>query len=443
MMDLSEYRSVPSREAYSALPPARGRFTFRYSKVGITLFGIGNGSLLIFFSSAYGISALKPVAVLMLLLAAYGTVSLLRRYSAAIHMPRALLALFFLSIIPYLRIVFEVLPTLETRKIIDGLLIFGPYYLLPFSALGIVAFVASTSVRFDAVVRHALPGIAVFVAMLALGGLVTIDPGQVAGVYSVYNNLAIPAAFLLFFPASRRNIVIGVIALGAILVLSTLQGSRSYLLVFFYLGLSTLLVGPYSGRVKFLFVTLLVLVFVLAGQVPIQNTLGGGGNTAIVEKLQLDTLLPLLEEIWQTGDLLALYFWQGNSRSGVVMDAFSGFTAWDYLWGRGVTATYESFVTRSTIEIGFMQEMFWLGLATVIPTFVYALTALLGFMRRRQWRHTAFGSAMIGIGLTRLLDGFIFGMPSLDLYKLLFWMFVMQSVLKNRYRQALFGRGST
>lgn len=428
--------------ARGSMPAHREPLTIRYSIIGITLFGVGGSSLMVFFASAYGVLAFKVLAVLLMLVTGYGTAILLRRYGDAIHPLRAVLALALLSVVPYLRILIEVLPTFSSRHILDGIFVFGPYYLMPFTGLAVVAYLASTGVAFDRCLRRILPWLAGLVALFAAARMVSLDPARIHTVYTIYNNFIIPAALLLFFPALRRNVLIGAAALTIMVVLSTIQGSRSYLLVFMYLGVFSLLFGPYRLQSKVLFIGLILLVAVAAGPTALQIAFSSGSDATILKKLKLASLLPTLETAFNNGDLLKIYFWEGNSRSGVLVDAFKGFTGWDYAWGRGLTATYESFVTRTTIEIGYAQELFWIGLVTLVPVFVYSLVALFGILMRPGWRSGFLGSAMVGIGLTRLLDGFILGMPIMSLYTLFYWMFVMQLALKARYRSALFRSGS-
>jgi len=413
-------------------------FTIKYSLVGVTVIGIGGAGIFSHFGSDSGLVYIKFLALFMLMFAGLGTVTLLMRYRSAIHGPRAMLALLLLSVLPYLRIFMEVVPSGGSRQIVDGLVLIGPYYLLPFSSLGIVAYLASTEVPFDTVLRRALPRLSLIVIPLALGGFLTLHYANPVGVYSVYNNLFIPAVLLLFFPSKRQNILIGTAAFVAMLVMTILQASRAYLLVILYLGTFIFIFAPYSRRIKSFWIALLTLSVLISAPVAAQFLYSDGNGVSLAGKLDFDTLTNALSELWQTGNFLAVFFWEGNSRARILLDAFSDFTGWDYVVGRGITATYSSFIERSTIEIGWMQELFRLGLVIVIPTFFYAFSALLSLALHRGWQNNTFRAALIGIGLTRILDGFIYGLPDLSLYTTFFWMLIMQFALKENYRRSLF-----
>lgn len=423
----------------SARGVSYSRFKSRHSLVGVTMLGISGAGLYSHFGSATGLASFKVLALVMLALAGLGTMRMLWRYRSAVHGQRAMMPLLLLSIIPFIRITMEV-STGKSRQIVDGLLLIGPYYLLPFTALGIVAYLAYAEEPFDAVLRRTILGISAVISPLVLGGHLTLDPAEPTGIYAVSNNLIIPAALLLFFHNKRRNIWFGRFAVSLLLIFAVMQASRSYLLVSVYLGLFTVVFGPYHRMVKLVWATLICFLVPIFAPTALQFFFSDGSGTMFVEKIKLDSLLLVMSEIWRSGNVMALFFWEGNSRSTIIIDAFSDFTTWDYLVGRGVNAQYTSFIVRSTIEIGWLQELFRLGLLTVMPTFAYALFALFRIAWLRGWQSSFFESAMIGIGLTRILDGFIFGMPNLSLYTLFFWMFIMQFALKKRYQAVLFGQ---
>jgi hypothetical protein len=274
----------------------------------------------------------------------------------------------------------------------------------------------------------------------AFFGFYTLAHDAVGGVYTIYNNILIPFALLLFVRGSPRLVLIGAAALGAIIAMSALQGSRSYLLVAGYLGLLAVLLAGRRPFIKFLSVILFCAFIFLA--LPFISSLSAGvlDAFAVMEKLRLDSLLPSLSSFFQDGDFLALYFWEGNSRAKILIDAFNDFAWWDYFWGRGINAVYESFVTRTTVEIGYAQELFWLGLIAFIPAIWYTSLAIFKIITRRVWRRSFIGMAFLTVAITRLLDGIIFGMPQSSLYMLFYWMSLMWLALKPQYREAIFSQ---
>lgn len=416
-----------------------GELVFRYSKPELVLVGVGGASLASFLGAAYSSAPLKALALLFLLMATFGTVSLLFRHADALSSVRTLFMLGILSILPVFRIFFEVIPTLDRQNIVYGIVLITPYYLLPFASLGLLAALSKVGENLARSLRRSMVFLVVMTIVLAFSGFYTLDHHSVGGIYTIYNNLLIPFALLLFLKSrSIRFALMGAVALGSIILFSALQGSRSYLLVAGYLGLLAVLLVGRRPYLKFLAILLFCGLILFA--LPFISSLSAGvrDTFVVIEKLRLDSMGQLLASFFQNGDFLALYFWEGNSRAQILLDAFVNFTWWDYFWGRGVTAVYQSFVVRTTIEIGYAQELFWLGLVTCVPAILYTLFSLSMIIMRRNWRRSFIGMVFLAVAVTRLLDGVIFGMPQSSLYMLFYWMSLMWLALKPRYREAIF-----
>lgn len=408
----------------------------------ILVSAIGLSSVLGFQGAATSNEALKIGAGIAALAVIVQTLQLLSRHSKAVDAPRALGMIFLLSFVPTMRILLEMSDELGTRGLINAIVLTSPYYFLPVASLAVLAFMAQTQVPLDVLLRRSLPPIIALAVMLAAMGLVKISTSEVVGLHMIYNNMFIPMALLLFFTPSRRNAQIGAIGLGAVMLLSALQSSRSYLLVALYI-LVLVLFRSGQGRstrwrIAAVATVVAVIFFSTVGGIVAESASSAGGRP-IVDKLRLETLWAAFGEFWQSGELAALFFWEGNSRSTILIDAFASFTIDDYFFGRGVTATYDSFVTRNTIEIGYAQELFWLGLVTVIPTLLFTALALGAIFRQRVWRRTSIGSSLLAIGVVRFLDGLIYGMPVTSIYMLLYWMAVMSFALRPGARRQLFG----
>lgn len=419
-------------------PSKKRQGVIRYSQSGLVLVSVGAASLASFHGSAHGQNVIKAAAILFMLLAAYGTSRLLRRYGHAIDKGPAMYLLLLCSVLPVVRIAIEVLPTFNRRDIVDGLAIIAPYYLLPFPALALVACLASTATDFKKIFGRPLLITLGFVVGLVSLGYYSIFPSEVAGIYTIYNNFFIPLALYIFFQGSRRTRLVGILALTFILIMASLQGSRSYLLAAVNLSLFAIILGGRNTGGKYVAVTVSVGFLLLA--IPFLETLslGTADGLPILTKLRLDTLLPTIRVFLESGDFLALYFWEGNSRAGILVDAFRDFDWWDYLWGRGTSATYVSFVIRTTIEIGYAQELFWLGAVTFVPVLWFTARALARIMSIPERRRSDIGKLFIAIAIVRVLDGLVFGMPTSSLYMLVYWMSVMWLGLKPAYRKALF-----
>lgn len=438
MSGLQHAMSNAASAAVPGAPSKKRQGVVRYSQSGLVVVSVGVASLASFLGSAYGQNVLKAAAILFMLLAAYCTGRLLRRYGHAIHTGPALFLLFLCSVLPVVRIAIEVLPTFSRQDIVDGLAIIAPYYLLPFPALALVACLAATATDFKKIFGRPLLITLGFVLGLVSLGYYSISPTEVAGIYTIYNNFFIPLALYLFFQGSWQKKLVGILVLAFIFILAGLQGSRSYLLVAGYLSLFAILFGGRNKGVKYVALTVSVGFLILAIPFLANLSLGTADALTVLTKLQLDTLLPTIRVFLESGDFRALYFWEGNSRAGILINAFGDFDWWDYIWGRGTSATYVSFVTRTTIEIGYAQELFWLGAVTFVPVLWLTARALARIVSFPAWRRSDLGKLFIAIAIVRVLDGLIYGMPTSSIYMLIYWMAVMWLGLKPAYRKALF-----
>ena len=138
----------------------------------------------------------------------------------------------------------------------------------------------------------------------------------------------------------------------------------------------------------------------------------------------------------QDWDVLNLFFWEGNSRSGVLTDAFGNFSASEWIFGRGILGQYESFVERHTIEMGWAQEVFNWGVGYVCFLLVIMVYTCFGYFKGAAYRVDSSSFMFGGIIVTRMLDGFVFGIPVCSVYSLLMFACIFDPATRDKGRVA-------
>jgi hypothetical protein len=242
------------------------------------------------------------------------------------------------------------------------------------------------------------------------------------------NDCFIPVALLALHPRKKKHIVLGWIAIALMMALAARIWSRSYTLVAGYFALLGILAFFSTGKRRYGYALIIFLtVIYFSGALSILNEKSVvHQDSSVADKYQFSSLGKTLEQFGKDGDFVKLFFWEGNSRSQIILDAFGNFSNREWWLGRGIFGKYISFVDRSTIEIGWAQDLFRWG----IPYILFTLFAIL-YARRRLRKGKAFRSdpmarLLAGLLLIKFLDGFIFGMP----YNTLYNMFVFWGVMR-------------
>ncbi|MFO0991220.1 MAG: hypothetical protein U1E67_04715 [Hyphomicrobiales bacterium] len=424
-------------EGYQSVSPREIGSSTKRAVVLVVL--VGTGSLITYIAKAQSVEILKPVAVTLYAAALVSSIDLLKRYWFCIDVWRAVLVLFIVSFVPAVRIIAEALAFSEWKQLSDGLFIIGPYYSLPLVGLGLIALLAARGVQLSTVLIRYLFIVTPLILVLTSLGYYFLDPGRVGPVYSASNNLLIVGAGLLIFRGDARTLAIGLLSASCLAAICIAVGARSYLLLVLYLCTFAMLsrISGLSGRI----VTLVIVAIIFAVLTPseygeaLRNE--SVSDLALFQKLRMESLGEALGSFLSTGDFWTLYNWEGNSRAGILTDAFWDFGIYDWLWGRGVFATYQSFVDRNTIEIGYAQELFWFGAVHVLMMICFSSMSLLQlwrFVKLSKNGTVEFLAAFIAI---KLLDSLVYGMPTYDTYGLLFWSAVMFWCLKPEFKQYL------
>ncbi len=289
--------------------------------------------------------------------------------------------LFIIFCYPLINIFYEIGKTFQIRTFIDGIMVSGAYYLLGFTGLA-MASVSNKLNVFKLLYRYSLyffpigitlTGFAIYYA----ANEQKIFTGQLAIVCCF-----IPMASLAFLPIKKNYTILGWIGVVLILIIASKIWSRSYTIV----GVLCVIfsVNYYFGRSK-LKTIIVGITFILVatslglfGFLTDKTTLG---QTSIVDKYQFDSLFKSINLFFQDGDFGHIFYWEGNSRSEILLDAFRKFSIEDWIFGRGVFGKYESFEKRHTIEIGYAQELFRWGCIYLIAL-IYFFTN--SFVRLRK-----------------------------------------------------------
>jgi hypothetical protein len=198
--------------------------------------------------------------------------------------------------------------------------------------------------------------------------------------YGIIEYLLIPSVFFL-----RKNFTIAMLLVSIGILVALSVNSRSYTL-FFTLNSLLLIYTGTKRRVLTLssFVILGVLVYNL------------GYMDGIIEKFMSTSKNSVIA---------------GDSRLFLLSDAFGSMTLLTFLFGNGFAATYTSFVERSTIEIGLLQDAFYFG----FPFAFWYLGSALN--KARKYRQVDF--FITGFILIHVIDYLIYCQPRASFYRLL------------------------
>jgi hypothetical protein len=394
---------------------------------------IGFTSIISYLAIYLGINFLKYLAVFTQSIVILISVTIILKYRKSINWNITFPILSVLSIYPISRIFFSSIDSWNFKHITDGLILHGGYYYLPIVGLAIAILTHSEQFNLRVLLLNFSK------LFLPVGILITINitlhqaiSGGVGAAYIVFNNCLIPASLLAFLPKPRKYNYLGWISIISILYVSSLISSRSYFIVGIFIAAGALIhTVKMDKKTSFTLILICSLAYLTgASSVMTENSLVQ--NQSIYDKFQLDSLLISFQSFLKDGDPSSLFFWKGNSRAGILSDAFRYFTFEDYVIGKGIFATYISFVKRSVIEMNWGQEVFRWGIPYVVFS-IYIYIRGYFFLRRNKYSHHDILFPILSVlVLIRLLDGFIYGDPRLSVYNLIvFWGIMLQGIKKN------------
>lgn len=410
------------------------RLTIRLRSTLTLLFLVGTASICTYIAKSLSLDAFKYIAVVFQVLATITTIKLLITYREQIDWLKAYVFLGILFLYPTLHILLVAAQSTDLKKITDGVFLIAPYYQLPIVALAITAHLERTHYNLDELIKQYLFLIVSIAGILAFFGLFQISAERVGNIYNLINNIFIPAAALLFFHQSLVGKIMAVMLFFTMVLLVALIGSRSYLMLCIYVVAFSTFAGSLEQKMMrtiSLFAAASVFLLLI---LPFAPALINEDQVVLLQKFDMGSLLETTRTAISGGDLVQLYYWEGNSRAQVLLDAFADFDLSSLIFGKSVFGLYESFVVRNTIEVGWAQEAFWFGFVYIALVFLVMFASLLRhIMQHRSYKksYTYFFSAII---LIRFLDGWIYGMPTYDIYNLLFFMAVMAGCTNNTQR---------
>lgn len=325
-----------------------------------------------------------------------------------------------LSVFPLISTILS-MPLFDRKSITDGLILSSANFQLPIIAIATLAIVKRKRDDIELAIlkfsRFALP---LSVPLLFIGLALRSDPNFGIS-YLTFNNLLIPIALLLYIPFRNWFHWQGFCALAFMLISAALIGSRSYVLVSLYYLIGTVplfLKSTASAKIQFVAFCIVVFLLVFWFRSDYSDQAGLEDFVAF-EKFQLDSLTAAVNDAAMEGSIVPLFFWEGNSRSKILIDAFGDFTAVDWFLGKGVYATYKSFVTRSTIELGWAQETFRWGIIYTVVVIMIHIAVCRRLLHRGATTGSGAYRALAGLILIRVLDCFVYGMPTYDVYNFL------------------------
>ncbi|MCC4214251.1 hypothetical protein [Leeuwenhoekiella parthenopeia] len=336
------------------------------------------------------------------------------------------LLFWLIFLFPYLSIFFDLLDSLTFKRITDSLFVYGSYYSLPFIALAIVALRGKIDliIVFANTLKFLIPlylSVFYFFLFRVSNASDAILLGQ-----AIMNNLLIPGTLFLFLPKDRKTKIqyyLGWSCILLIFIISAKIWSRSYSLV----GLILLFFAAKHNKLISLsniiisFCVFVSIYFFGLSSIFTQESLVRE-NSSVFDKFQLDSLIEAFSDFLNTGSFASLFFWEGNSRSQILIDAFQNFSFLDWAFGKGVFATYDSFVRRSTIEIGWAQDAFRWGLLWVFSVLIISVLSARNFFKRANLNAMELNVFFGVIVTVKTIDAFIYGVPAISFYNLIYFL---------------------
>lgn len=380
----------------------------------------------------FNISALKYLAASMYIAMIIYSLYIIIKYAKNINFKIAIPLILIIMFYPMFSIMIDVLHQFSFKALTDGLIIKGGYYQLLLVGLAISLLSNKINI-YKLLYKYAIftfP-LGVFLVFLSLNQ--PIETAMEIGFLAI-TNIFIPSSLLVYYPSQKKGFIVGWMAIFIILFLSSYLGSRSYTLIGVYLVIAAIVILHKTRKILVYKMLFIAFSAYFIGAFSFFGTTSELRGASIIERYQFDSLFLAIENFYHDGDFLKLFFWEGNSRATILMDAFSDFSMMDWLFGKGINATYISFIERSTIELAWAQETFRWGILYVIfviSAFIKGRKILKNYVLVLNNQHFEILSLII---LIKLLDGFVYGMPELSIYNLLvFWAVMIQSVKKSEF----------
>ncbi|WP_428329098.1 hypothetical protein [Mucilaginibacter sp.] len=398
-------------------------------------------ALLSFLGIVFSSLILKYITVISLAYALVMSFQVFNEYKKSINWKKARIILWVLCYYPLLRIFIDVFTQrFEAKTFIDGFIIYGGFYELPIIALSL-AVLTKYCDGYYLLYRYAyfsFPiGCVITALCLATNNQSIIGLGQNAIV-----NCFVPVALLAFYPSNKKSTILGWVAIIFIFFVGAKIWSRSYSLVGFYFAVGGIRAFFKNGQKKLgynIIVGLLACYFL--GVFSFFTTKSNVQDSSIADKYQTGSLVKALSDFAENGDFVKLFYWEGNSRSSILVDAFSNFKVTDVLLGKGVFGTYQSFVQSGTfgddfayidragIELGWANEAFRWGVPYIIIVIWMMVSAYRKIKKDKRLYADPFTRIVGILIIIKVLDAFVYGIPETSVYNLLMYVGIMKTVI--------------
>lgn len=342
----------------------------------------------------------------------------------------AFILLGILYFYPLFSILLYVFSNFSLKSFTDAFIIKGGYYHLIIIALALVSF--SDRIDFYKILRKYIfftYPIAIFLILLSFKSNIN-DAFNIG--YLAFYNILIPGSLLVFLVKDNKDFILGWCSILLILFVSSYLGSRAYSLIGFYFIFFAFIFLYKKNKKLILKISFVGFFLYLIGGLSFFNTTSSLRKENILERYQFDSLTSTFNKFLDNFDFMTLFMWKGNSRATILLDAFKNFDLYDWLFGKGLFATYNSFVTRSTIELHWAQETFRWGLVYVIFTIIFFLLAIKKIKGINSPLNKNFLIALSILIFIKLLDSFIYSMPDVSVYNLLVFYGIMMLSFRNR-----------
>lgn len=371
---------------------------------------------------AYALPFFKYLGVTLLIILTFSSIKLLFKLKNYVDWTRVKPIILVFLLYPFISILIEVINNLSIKSFTDGFFIRFPYYLLSVIALAQCVLLVSND-NFSNLIKGSLPRIQIISAFLIL---TVLDINEYGDANLLLANAIIPFCFLSF--SRKRSVkLIGILFIIISIFFVNKIASRSFFLVNIYIIFFLFRDYIYSSKrrefriikkIQYLIIFLLLLVFLKEG---VFNQFLG--ESSLLKKINIESLS---ESINSNPNSIYEKEYVGDSRTHIIVDAFSDFSIKEFLIGRGIFGKYESFITRNTIEIGWLQEAFWFGFVSVIIILIISIRS--AFLCIKSTNQTI---KILGVILfVKILDAFIYGMPVLSIYNYLFLMGIFAPFIK-------------
>jgi hypothetical protein len=313
----------------------------------------------------------------------------------------------FLSIYPIVRSSFAIFGS-DSRKISEIIIAIN-YYLMIF--LGYAISLKRNFINLFDVIYSLIPFCLINLIIIIICKFLYSGEDATGYNYLLLSNCLLPLSFLVFNRNYKLHFYVGLVFSFLALVFASYANSRSYVLVsFLIIFLANFHSVNWQNKFKIFQTTLLIGVLFLFYKFNAASNVG--------EKFQFESLFSTFFKVISEGNLYLLWEWDGNSRQIIVADAFMNFNFSQWTFGKGITGTYDSFVERSVIEMGFLNELFRWGLSYLG---VFILSFIVVYLNRSKLKSSQIRSLVLSLIFIRFVDGFIYGSSEGNLYNLLFF----------------------